>query len=531
MVMIGRGSNESEQPELKQILASHGSKVIQPPDRRSASWQANTNWGSSYSTSYGDNISIHFGHTAQTNLNQAIRLVEGAYDNMGMAGTKYGSCSYNKGGSWSVSLSGNEANPDVGLLGASISQGSNFGESHAAHSYNYGSTKVSEGYSETGKSANVSVIGKYTPSPDLKSPSFVDGKLPKDISEYTRELGNGDTFSRSSVLGRSINCNGVGISAPDVSIGSLIPGTHYNSSITLGISENISKTLGATFNDSLMVGLSFSNSITCAAQFSNSLTIGSIMNIDTRIAGTTSLSTTIGPSISYGIQIADTFSQSTTIGTSTNVQTNLTNNMNVSTTIGNSVDASTYIGAKNSTSTFIGPTNDVSVNVTNRNSSSVSVGITNESSVNVAAKKSTSVFVGATDDTSINVAARKSTSISVGVSDDTSINVAMSNSTSVSLADKTETSLNISSSTSMSLNLSSSFSLTNSLSASTSITNSMSASIELINSLAATMKIVNQASVDLEVVNGVTKVESDLRQQAKLRATIAEVVSGMDLKV
>jgi hypothetical protein len=45
------------------------------------------------------------------------------------------------------------------------------------------------------------------------------------------------------------------------------------------------------------------------------------------------------------------------------------------------------------------------------------------------------------------------------------------------------------------------------------------------------MKIVNQASVDLEVVNGVTKVESDLRQQAKLRATIAEVVSGMDLKV
>ncbi|EGG93670.1 hypothetical protein IMCC1989_926 [gamma proteobacterium IMCC1989] len=531
MVMIGRGSNESEQPELQQILASHGSKVIQPPDRRSASWQANTNWGSSYSTNYGDSISIHFGHTAQTNLPQAIRLVENAYDHVGMAGTNYGSCSYNKGGSWSVSLSGNEDNPDVGLLGASISQGSSFGESHAAHSYNYGSTKVSEGYSETGKSANVSVIGKYTPAPDLNNPSFVNGKLPKDISEYTSELGNGDTFSRSSVLGRSINCNGVGISAPDVSIGSLIPGTHYNSSITLGVSENISKTLGATFNDSLMVGMSVSNSITCAAQFSNSLTIGAIMNIDTRIAGTTNLSTTIGPSLNYSTQIADTFSQSTTIGSSTNIQTNLTNNTNLSTTIGNSTDASTYIGAKNSTSTFVGATNDVSVNVSNRNSSSVSVGMSNESSVNVAAKKSTSVFVGATDDTSINVAARKSTSISVGVSDDTSISLAASNSTNVSISAKSDTSLNIGASTSMSLNLSASLALTNTLSASASITNSMSASVELINSLAATAKIVNQASADFEMINGVTKAELDLRQQAKLRATIAEVISGMDLKV
>ncbi|MGS2718776.1 contractile injection system protein, VgrG/Pvc8 family [Eionea flava] len=531
MVMIGRGSNESEQPELQQVLASHGSKVIQPPDRRNASWQANTNWGSSYSTSYGDNMSIHFGHMAQTNLPQAVRLVEGAYDNIGMAGTQYGSTSYNKGGSWSVSLSGNEANPDVGVIGASISQGSSFGESHTAHSYNYGSTKVSEGYSETGKSANVSVVGKYTPSPDLQNPSFINGKLPKDISEYTDELSNGDTFSRSSVLGRSINCNGVGISAPDVSIGSLIPGTHYNSSITLGISENISKTLGATFNDSLMVGMSFSNSITCAAQFSNSLTIGAIMNIDTRIAGTTSLSTTIGPSFNYGLQIADTFSQSTTIGSSTNMQTNLTDTKNISTTIGSATDASTYIGAKNSTSTFVGATNDVSVNVANRNSSSVTVGASNESSVNVAAKKSTNVFVGATDDTSINVAARKSTSISVGVSDDTSISLAASNSTNVSIAAKADTSLNIGASTSMSLNLSASVALTNTLSASASITNTASASVELINSLAATAKIINQASVDFEMINGVTKAESDLRQQAKLRATIAEVVSGMDLKV
>lgn len=530
MVMIGRGSNESEQPELQQVLASHGSKVIQPPDRRSASWQANTNWGSSYSTSYGDSISIHFGHSAKSNLDQAIRLVEGAYDNIGMAGTNYGSCSYNKGGSWSVSQSGNENNPDEGVIGASISQGSSFNESHAAHSYSYGSTNVSEGYSETGKSANVSVIGKYTKDPDLKAPSFVNGKVPKDISRYTKSLSTGDTFSRSSVLGRSISCNGVGITAPDVFIPAILPMTHYSSSYTLGISENHSKTIGATINDSLMVGLSFSNSINCAAQFSNSLTIGAMMNIDTRIAGVTNLSTTIGPSISFSTQIADTLSQSTTIGSSTNIQTNITDTNNLSTTLGLSNDVSTFIGAKNSASTFIGSTNDVSLNVSDRTSSSISVGVSDETSVNVAAKNSTSVFVGATNDTSINVAARKSTNISVGISDDTSISLAANKSTNLALSLKDDTSINIGASTSSSINLAASTVLDTTLSASVAIKNSMSASVELINSLSASAKIINQASAEFEMVNGVTKAESDLRQKAQLRATIIEIVSGIDAK-
>ncbi|MBX2807778.1 MAG: hypothetical protein KTR20_04020 [Cellvibrionaceae bacterium] len=531
MVLIGRGSSESEQPELQQVLASHGTKTIQPPDRRNASWQANTQWGSNYSTSYGDSLSIHYSHNAQTDLEKAIRLVEGAYDKPGMAATNYGSASYNKGGAWSVSISDNQQAPDVGLLSASIAQGSNFSEAHSAHNYSYSATQLGESYSETGKTANVSVVGKYTDAPDLDTPSFVDGQLPKDISEYSGQLSQGDSFTRSCILGRSINCQGVGISAPDVSISSILPGTHFSSSFTLGISENNSKTLGATLTNSLMVGVSASNSVNCAAQMNNALTIGPTITVDTRLGSVNSLSTTVGNHKSISTQVANNFSLGTTIGSSTTIQTNLSANASLNTTLGRSSDMSTYIGSKQSLDTFIGSRSDTSVSVSGRKSTSVAVGTSQDTSVNVAAKSSTNIFVGATQDTSINVAARKSTNISVGISDDTSINVAASKSQNISIADKTETSISLGNTKSLSLNLSNSLSMENSLSSSIAMRNSISASLELINSLSSTVKIINQASADLEVVNGVTKAASDLRPQVKTRGTIIEIIAGIDVKL
>ncbi len=531
MVMIGRGNNESEQPELQQILASHGSKVIQPPDRRNASWQTNTHWGSNYSTSYGDGISIRYEHNAQTDLPQAIHLVEGAYDKVGMANTWYGNCGYNKGGGWNVAISSNQAKPDEGVLSASISQGSTFSQSHIAHSYNYGAINLSESYSEIGKTVSVSVIGEYTANPDLENPSFINGRLPKDINNYTQSLKKGDTFNRSSVLGRSISCNGIGTDAPDVNIDGVSPLSHYNASYTLGISENSSKTIGATFSDSLMVGMSVSNNMVCAAQLNSSFTLGPIVNTDMRIASVNSLSTTLGNNTSINTQIGSNQSIATHIGSNTNIQTNLTNNNNLNTTIGSSNDVSTYIGGRNSVNTFVGSSNDVAINVAGRHSTNVTVGTASDTSVNVAARESTNIFVGATKDTSINVAARDSTQINVGVANDTAINVAASQSQSISISDKTDTSINLGASTSMSINLSDSLTMENSLSSSIAMRNSISSSIELINSLSLSAKIVNQASSEFEMINGVTKAEMDLRQQAKLRATIAEIISGLDIKI
>jgi hypothetical protein len=67
--------------------------------------------------------------------------------------------------------------------------------------------------------------------------------------------------------------------------------------------------------------------------------------------------------------------------------------------------------------------------------------------------------------------------------------------------------------------------------ASMKISNTLSASLLLQNSLSATAKIINQAGPEFEMLNGVTKAEMDQRQQAKLRQTIIEIISGIDSKM
>ncbi len=528
MVSIGRGSNESEQPELQQILASHGSKVIQPPGRRNASWQANTNWGSSYSTSYGDSISIRYGHNSATDLDKAIRLVETGYDKPGMAATDYGNSSYSKGSSWSVSLSDNA---DKGVISASISQGSSFNESHADHSYGYSSTNLSENYSEVGKSASVSVIGEYNGSPDLSSPSFVSGKVPKDVAQYSDELGSGDTFNRSTVWNRSISSNGIGISAPTVAIGAVLPSSSYNTSAILGFSESHNTTIGATLNTSLMVGLSFSSSINCASQFSQSLTLGPTTSLDTRIGSVNSVSTTIGSNRSLSTNISDNTSIGLTVGSNTSSQVNVSNNTNSNVTVGSSLDSSAYIGMRNSSNVFVGTSNDSSVNVATKNSSNVMVGGSNDTSVTVGSRNSTNIFVGTSNDTSINVAAKNSTNIAVAASNETSINVAARNSQSIDVSLSNDTSIKIGAAKSTSVSLAASMTMDTSISASMSMKNSLSASLELVNSLSASAQIINQGGPEFKMVNGLTQAEMDQRQQAKLRQTIIEVISGIDAKV
>ena len=66
IVMIGRSSNQSEQPELQQVLSSHGSKLIQPVDG-GFSWDAHTNWGSHYSVNYGNSVSLSQGSFSMSN--------------------------------------------------------------------------------------------------------------------------------------------------------------------------------------------------------------------------------------------------------------------------------------------------------------------------------------------------------------------------------------------------------------------------------------------------------------------------------
>jgi type VI secretion system secreted protein VgrG len=90
-VLVARAQDESELPEIQQIVQANGTMTVTP-----SGWTANTHVGSSYSTTYADTKNIRFGRTTPFDLNAAIAKVSDAYDT-----GQFIDCSYTLGGSYS----------------------------------------------------------------------------------------------------------------------------------------------------------------------------------------------------------------------------------------------------------------------------------------------------------------------------------------------------------------------------------------------------------------------------------------------
>lgn len=75
IVQVGKAQDESELPEIQNIIQTNGSMQVIP-----AGWLANTHVGSSFSTNYGDSKSINYGATAQADLQQSTGIVNTAFN-------------------------------------------------------------------------------------------------------------------------------------------------------------------------------------------------------------------------------------------------------------------------------------------------------------------------------------------------------------------------------------------------------------------------------------------------------------------
>lgn len=123
MVLISRSQDQSEIPEIQNVIASHGNKTVTP-----SGWIPSNTVGSSYSTSYGDGISIHFGRNSKADLATAQGIVTNQYNSR-----KYRDTSYSQGASYSYSTSESGAS---GLLSTSESFGSTYSTAKGATSSN-----------------------------------------------------------------------------------------------------------------------------------------------------------------------------------------------------------------------------------------------------------------------------------------------------------------------------------------------------------------------------------------------------------
>lgn len=217
-VLVGRAQDQSELPEIANIVEANGTRVSKP-----GGWTANTNVGSSYSTAYGDGQSIRFGLYSKADLAAATAIVNGKYQS-----GQFRETSYSQGASYSYATSENGAQ---GLLSTSDSYGSTFSTHHGHESHS--ETVFDTTYNNSLVHGNVTNISNT-------------GGTTTNISNQTQVNSESATVNSNSVevLGAHM-----GVSATGASFTASVSGIRYQGSLE-GLSVS-STEAGFTQNTSM----------------------------------------------------------------------------------------------------------------------------------------------------------------------------------------------------------------------------------------------------------------------------------------
>lgn len=380
IVVVARANDESELPEIQQMVQANGSKVVTP-----SGWTANSHVGSSYSTNYGDGKSIRYGLNSKSNLDGAIKIIESQY-----ATGQFRDSSYSMGGGYSYSTA--DAGRS-GMLSKSESYGNNYSHHEGDESINYSDITNSESESLNDTTYSKSTIDSWSENHhhnkgDSTSVTKVDGLSKSDNTMQDVESTNttkGYTTSKSKNIGpvdsTSINVGPVsntsvrtiaennGLTAAEMS--KTVHGITQNMS-AVGISENLNA-----------VGMAISMSAT-GIQMSMSRTGIQIgmgmtgMSDQTNVTGSSVNTNIVGSTISTGV----TGSSVSTGLTGSSVSTNLTGSSVGTNLVGSTVDTSltgstvrTSLTGSSVSTSLVGSTVDTSIV-----GSSVGISIKGESS-------------------------------------------------------------------------------------------------------------------------------------------------------
>ncbi len=226
-VWVSRANDESELPEIQNIVQADGSKTI-----TDSGWTAHTQAGNSFSTSYGDSRSVRFGQPwSRADVSVAVKLVEDAY-----ATGKFRDASYSRGGNYSYSTS---ANAEKDVLSESWSFGSTYSESWSLEQ---------KSFSAAGSSHHQSVIGKSDPA--SVQPEAPDADAQAAV-QSSRSVVWGNTYSSSDSHG---NTKSVASYEGDVENDSTHTGNVISNTKISGSSTSNTTIDGASTNDSTHYG-------------------------------------------------------------------------------------------------------------------------------------------------------------------------------------------------------------------------------------------------------------------------------------
>lgn len=328
IVQVGRAQDYSELPEIQNIIQSNGSMLVIPND-----WLANTHVGNSFSTNYGNSKNINYGSSSNANLQQAVGIVNTAYDS-----GNFDSVGFTQGTNYSFScansLAGIASQSSLELYGptpiapdmisASETFGSSYSRQHGSMTSNFSVIGLSYSNSSTLTSINISNVGSAT------NISTVGNTINKNISgNTTTDSVSGDT-TETTTSGNTTRTSTSGNLTETTKSGDINQTTtngNITSSTTSGISINTNTSVAST-------------NITTTGVSTNITTTG--LTINTNISADTTNTSISGDTTNITIS-GDT----TNIGTSGDT-TNLTTSGNTTNlTISGMTDGITMTGPNN----------------------------------------------------------------------------------------------------------------------------------------------------------------------------------------
>ncbi len=231
-VMVSRARDETEVPQIDQVLDSVGSRNIMPQQ-----YSKSTSWGDSYSTNYGDSYRVSVPQSYDTDYDVFTGIVndekaKGLYDDVSFSESSSSSFSVAKL-SRSISVAGNV--PDGTDLTALYDEPSDVSSYvQASRSVTYGSsynrteqTGEQKNYTTTsGDSFNKTIqSGKQTSETEIHGESITKSRqtgraFTENVNTVTETVSNTDTNISNSTTGYSSDSSTTGASDSNTVVGS-----------------------------------------------------------------------------------------------------------------------------------------------------------------------------------------------------------------------------------------------------------------------------------------------------------------------
>ena len=272
-VLIGKSSDETEVPEIQQVIEQKGSKNVIRNDK----YSVNASWGDSYSTSYGDSTRLNFPNVSRTRFEDAKDLVERKRESSNFADVSFSennsfSASYTTK-SHSVSVTSDLPDTDPSDYWSEEDEATEQAYVQYAKSLTFGNTKSYSEHAGDSHSYSKQSGTSYNESDNMVTVSHSKTQDAISDSVLATQVSTSNTGISSSVssTGVSFSVSNVGVSnsASTVVNSNSISNVAFSNSLSnVGSSISLSNTLSSVSSSN--VGSSISESFTgVSTQISN----------------------------------------------------------------------------------------------------------------------------------------------------------------------------------------------------------------------------------------------------------------------